>query len=131
MHLQLENEARAAYERIPAESRATMGGCVGALPDADELQDYLATLRQVWESGWCNQPGRYQHLLLRLYHCVAFLRYEGNAFWVSFSDAVGDCRIASAPHRQTEINNVLEHISRHVGLRAATTASHASIFGSS
>ena len=78
--LQLENQVRAAYEKIPRESRATMGGCIAALPDADELQDYLAQLRAAWLSGWCNQPGRYQHLLLRLYHCIAFLRYQGNAF---------------------------------------------------
>jgi hypothetical protein len=124
MSLQLENQARAAYENISAESRATMGGCVAALPDADELQDYLAQLRTAWLSGWCNQPGRYQHLLLRLYHCVAFLRYEGNAFWASLGEAVGDLRIASAPHRQTEINNVLEHISRHVGLEILIGAGH-------
>jgi hypothetical protein len=124
MSLQLENEARAAYEKIPAESRATMGGCVAALPDADHLQEYLAGLRTAWLSGWCNQPGRYQHLLLRLYHCVAFLRYEGNAFWASLGEAVGDSIIASAPHRQTEINNVLEHISRHVGLEILIGAGH-------
>jgi hypothetical protein len=38
MHLQLENAARATYEGIPADSRAKMGACVTALPDADELQ---------------------------------------------------------------------------------------------
>jgi hypothetical protein len=57
MSLQLENEARAAYEKIPAESRATMGACVTTLPDADELQEYLTTLRTAWSQGWCNQPG--------------------------------------------------------------------------
>jgi hypothetical protein len=116
MSLQLENEARAAYESIPAESRAMMGGCIAALPDAEDLQDYLANLRAAWSAGWCNQPARYRHLLLRLYHCVAFLRYEGNAFWSSLGEAVGDVRISSAPHRQTEINNVFAHIARHLGL---------------
>jgi hypothetical protein len=81
-------------------------------------------LRTAWSQGWCNQPGRYPHLLLRLYHCVAFLRYEGNAFWASFGEAVGDYRIVSAPHRQTEINNGLEHISRHVGLEILLGAAH-------
>ena len=124
MSLQLENEARAAYEKIPKDSRAKMGACVTALPDADELQDYLTTLRTAWSQGWCNQPGRYPHLLLRLYHCIAFLRYEGNAFWSSFGEAVGDHRIASAPHRQTEINNVLARISCHVGLEILLGAGH-------
>jgi hypothetical protein len=124
MSLQLENEARAAYEKIPAESRATMGACVIALPDADELQEYLTTLRTAWSQGWCNQPGRYPHLLLRLYHCVAFLRYEGNAFWGSFSEAVGDLRIASAPHHQTEINDVFENSARYFGLEILIGAEH-------
>ncbi|MBI4028087.1 MAG: hypothetical protein HY360_24095 [Verrucomicrobia bacterium] len=122
MSLQLETEARAAYEKILAESRAAMGGCVAALPDADELQEYLTTLRTAWSQGWCNQPGRYPPLLLRLYHCVAFLCYEGNAFWASFGEAVGDPRIVFAPHRQTEINNVFENIARHFGLEILTGA---------
>src|SRR5208282_6406643 len=117
MHLQLENEARAAYDEIPAEGRATMGGCVAALPDADELQDYLARLRVAWLSGWCNHPGRYQHLLLRLYHCVAFLRYEGNAFWASFGEAVGDGGIALDGNRQAEINRVFAHAAEHLNLK--------------
>lgn len=116
MPLQLENDARAAYQAITPDSRAKMGACVTVLPDADELQEYLTTLRAAWSQGWCNQPARYPHLLLRLYHCVAFLRYEGNAFWASFGEAVGDHRIPSNPNRQTEINDVLDHISRHVGL---------------
>lgn len=116
MSQNLENEARAAYDRILADHRAKMGACVAALPDADELQEYLTTLHEVWSQGWCNQPARYPHLLLRLYHCVAFLRYEGNAFWASFGEAVGDHRIASNPNRQTEINDVFDRISRHVGL---------------
>jgi hypothetical protein len=124
MSLQLENEARAAYENILAAHRATMGGCVAALPVADDLQYYLARLRVAWSSGWCNQPARYQHLLLRLYHCIAFLRYEGNAFWASFGEAVGDNRIATAPQRQTQINDVLEHISRHLGLEILLGAGH-------
>lgn len=116
MSLQLENEARVAYENIPAANRAAMGACVVTLPAADELQEYLTAVRSAWSIGWCNQPARYPHLLLRLYHCVAFLRYEGNAFWASFGEAVGDHRIASNPNRQTEINNVFDQISRHVGL---------------
>ena len=124
MSLNLENEARAAYEKIPAECRAAMGACVTALPDADELQEYLTTLRSAWSQGWCNQPGRYPHLLLRLYHCVAFLRYEGNAFWASFGEAVGDHRIVSAPHRQTEINNAFENIARHLDLEILLGAGH-------
>lgn len=124
MPLHLENEARAAYQAITADNRAKMGACVSALPDADKLQDYLTTLRAAWSQGWCNQPARYPHLLLRLYHCIAFLRYEGNAFWASFGEAVGDHRIASAPHHQTEINNALENISRHVGLEILLGAGH-------
>lgn len=116
MSQDLENEALAAYGRIPANQRAKMGACVVTLPAADELQGYLAALRKAWSHGWCNQPARYPHLLLRLYHCVAFLRYEGNAFWASFGEAVDDSRIASNPNRQTEINNVFDRISHHVGL---------------
>ena len=116
MLLKLENEARAAYENIPAESRATMGGCIGTLPDANDLQDYIGQLRGAWLSGWGNHPGRYQHLLLRLYHCVAFLRYEGNAFWASFGEAVGEPVIAYNPNRQTQINDIFDRIARHFGL---------------
>lgn len=87
-----------------------------ALPDADVLQDYLTALRAAWSQRWCNQPARYPHLLLRLYRCIAFLRYEGNAFWGSFGEAVAYHRIASNPNRQTEINDVLDRISHHVGL---------------
>jgi len=116
MSLQLENKARAAYERIPAANRAAMGACVVTLPAADELQEYLTAVRSAWSMGWCNQPARYPHLLLRLYHCVAFLRYEGNAFWASFGEAVGDHHIASNPNRQTEINDVFDLISSHLGL---------------
>lgn len=122
MSQDLENEARAAYERIPVDHRAKMGACVTALPDSDALQEYLTCLRAAWSQGWCNQPSRHPHLLLRLYHCVAFLRYEGNAFWASFGDAVGDHRIASNPSRQTEINNVVDHISRHLGLEILRAA---------
>jgi hypothetical protein len=115
MSSQLENEARAAYEKIRVESRSKMGACVAALPDADELQEYLTTLRAAWAQGWCNRPARYPSLLLRLYHCVAFLRYEGGKFWPSFAATVGDSRIASDGNRQREINNVFAHIARHLG----------------
>jgi len=35
MSVELENEARAAYEAIPAVSRSTMGRCVAALPNSE------------------------------------------------------------------------------------------------
>ncbi|MCX7824473.1 MAG: hypothetical protein N2689_02835 [Verrucomicrobiae bacterium] len=114
---QLENDARAAYEGIPADHRAKMGACVAALPDADGLQQYLATLREAWLQGWCNNPGRYPHLLLRLYHCVAFLRYEGNAFWASFGEAVGDSRIADDGNWQGDVNKAFARIAEDLGLK--------------
>jgi hypothetical protein len=118
--LQFENAARAAYERISAEKRAAMGGCIAALPNADDFQAFLRQLREAWPNGWCNHPGRYQHLLLRLYHSIAFLRYEGNAFWASFGQAVNDLGIASNPNRQTQINAVFSHIARHLGLEVVS-----------
>jgi hypothetical protein len=114
--LQLENQARAAYERVAAADRAKMGGCVVALPGSEEMRDYLPKLRAAWLDGWCNHPGQYRHLLLQLYHCIAFLCYEGNAFWASFGEAVGDKGIAVNPSRQTEINDTFAHIARHLGL---------------
>jgi hypothetical protein len=117
MSRELEYEARAAYGKIPAQKRATMGACVVALPDADEFQEYLTTLRAAWSQGWRNQPACYPHLLLRLYHCVAFLRYEGNAFWASFGEAVDDDAIADDGNRQGEINRVFAHVAEDLGMK--------------
>ncbi len=116
MHFHIEDEARAAYEGIPANIRYKMGAIVVALPDAEELQAFLVTLRAAWSQGWCNHPGRYPHLLLRLYHCVAFLRYEGNAFWASFGDALGDQSIAPDGQRQEQINDIFANIANCLGL---------------
>lgn len=117
MSRDLENEARDVYESIPAEKRAAIGACVAALPDAANLQEYLTTLRTAWSQGWCNQPTRYPHLLLRLYHCVAFLRYEGNAFWASFGEAVGDSRIADDGNRQSDVNKAFACAAEKLGLK--------------
>src|SRR6266436_2340481 len=125
MSLLLENEARGAYEGIAADTRAKMGGCVAALPDAYDLHDYLPRLRAAWLSGWCNHPGRYQHVLLRLYHCIAFLRYEGNAFWGSFGEAVGDGGIALDGNRQGDINRAFANIAKHLGLKVIVGADRA------
>lgn len=93
-----------------------MGAYIQALPKAEELNDYLKELSKAWLDGWRDNPKRYPHLLLRLYHCVAFLYYEGNAFWASFGAATGDHGIATAPHRQTVINDAFEHIAHHLGM---------------
>ncbi len=117
MSKNLENEAQAVYESIPTGDRAEIGACVAALPEADKLQEYLSTLRTAWSQGWCNQPARYPYLLLRLYHCVAFLRYEGNAFWASFGEVVGDPRIADDGNWQGDVNEAFACAANILGLK--------------
>lgn len=91
-----------------------MGGCLAALPDAEALDSFLSQAKQTWLQGWLNSPARHPHLLLRLYHCVAFLRYEGNKFWDSFAEVVGEREITT--NRQSEINHAFAHIAEHFGL---------------
>ncbi len=85
-----------------------------ALPNADTLNGFLGQAKQIWLQGWLNAPARHPYLLLRLYHCVAFLRYEGNKFWDSFAEVVGEPEIAT--NRQAEINHAFARISDHLGL---------------
>lgn len=106
-----EQDAKFAYESLPIHSKQEMGGCLGALPDAEDLDIFLDQAKQAWQQGWLNAPARYPHLLLRLYHCVAFLRYEGNKFWDSFAEVVGDSNVD-----QTRINDVFDNVAQRLGL---------------
>jgi hypothetical protein len=107
--------AQNGYESLPIGARQRLGGCLGALPEADSMGSFLSEAKDVWCGGWNYSPRRYPHLLLRLYHCVAFLKYEGNRFWDAFASVLGEQSIPA--NRQTEINASFAHIAEHLGLQ--------------
>ncbi|MBE7494151.1 MAG: hypothetical protein HS117_04360 [Verrucomicrobiaceae bacterium] len=109
-----ESFAKHAYVLLAPEVRGRIGGCLGALPDAEQMDAFIAAAKREWQDGWKHSIGRYPHMLLLLYQCVAFLKYEGNKFWDAFAAVLGEQVIPS--NRQTEINACFVRAANHLGL---------------
>ncbi len=109
----LENQAQQKYEGLPANNHA-VGRALGAVPASEDLPAFMEELRRLWREGWAENLGAQPHLLLQLYHTVAFLRYDGGRFWDGFCEELRVDRLN--PNQQTAINNQFARTSERYGL---------------
>jgi len=78
------------------------------------MDAFIEAAKREWHAGWKLSLGRYPHMLLLLYQCVVFLKYERNEFWDAFAAVLGEQAISS--NRQTEINACFVRAAKHLGL---------------
>lgn len=105
------------------------GGLLSAVPNRQEWEEFLQTVRSEWKD-WLVDLSKYPNCLVFLYGGMAFFEYDENTLWPQFGSAVGDNSISTNGNHQRVVNHAFRDAIQSLGLKIQEKETRSDYIGS-